>query len=128
MAAPNSEEARSTKPARVSFLETWALDHPNGTIEEARQAIKARFGMAIGTREISDVMKMTKALHDGKQVKQTREPKQILEQPRQVVGSPSHHDSFLHDQILEWSVVMKAHGVKAIEVMSDGRIRVELAV
>lgn len=57
------KDRESTPEERRRWFETWALDHPDVTVDTARKAISEQFGIAIGTKAIVDILDYVRGLH-----------------------------------------------------------------
>lgn len=109
-----SAQARATKVDRLKFLEAWALDNPLQTIEAAREAVRARFGISLGTKTLSDTLRSAKALWEAKR-RESQEPAPLLP----GTGDP------IQVQVATWALGMRKAGVRLIELMPDGHLRLE---
>ncbi len=128
--APASAEARATKVDRVQFLEKWSLEHPLATIEAGREAVREKFGISLGTKIISDTLRNAKALWEAQRLAAVEahrplSPPSIIPDvtKREVVVSP--YD--LQAQLGIWRTDMKRLGVRLLELLPDGNIRIELS-
>jgi hypothetical protein len=110
-----SAQARATKVDRLKFLEAWALDNPLQTIEAAREAVRARFGISLGTKTLSDTLRNAKALWEAKR----RESQELP-----PLAVPAGTDP-IQVQVHAWAQGMRKAGVRLIELMPDGHLRLE---
>jgi hypothetical protein len=117
--APASAQARATKADRVEFLNRWAMEHPLNTIEDARKAVRDRFGLSLGNQILSNAMRLARETWEA-QRKSGRKPGALPAAPAEP--SPAGD---LHAQATAWAAEMKAAGVRLLEVLEDGRIRLE---
>lgn len=108
-----SAEARATKVDRLKFLEAWALEHPLSTIEQARAAVREAFGISLGTKVLSDSLRNAKLLWEAKR-QEISHAGGILDQP-------------LQSQVGAWVEGMRKGGIRLIELLPDGSLRLELA-
>lgn len=108
-----SAEARATKIDRQQYLEAWALDHPLSTIEQAREAVRLKFGISLGTKALADALRNAKALWEAQR------QSMAAQQLEGVAG--------LQAQIATWAEGMRKVGVRLIELKPDGGIRLEMA-
>lgn len=51
--------AASTTQERRQWLETWMLEHPQATVNEAREALRGHFQVTLGTPIIAEVVRLT---------------------------------------------------------------------
>lgn len=108
-----SAEARATKVDRLKFLENWAVDHPLSTIEQARAAVRGQFGISLGTKILADALRNAKGLWEAKRIEMAHTPGGGLEgQPLQV-------------QVQAWTEGMLKAGVRLIELLPSGGVRLE---
>jgi hypothetical protein len=55
------DPAASTTPQRIAWLKEWAGGRPEAAIHLAREAVKEKFGISLGTTNISTIMKEARA-------------------------------------------------------------------
>jgi hypothetical protein len=101
----------STHEERIRFLEDYALNNINATIDKARQALKHRFGVAVGTKAISETLAIAKQLANESKSKLEEALKSNLEK---ALGEP------LGDPIVDWVKKMRAFGIRQITVEASG--------
>lgn len=111
--APSSAEARATKVDRVKYLEAWADENPLATIEAAREAVRLKFGISLGTKIISDTLRMARQGWETK--RKAGQSMQAQEEPGQSI----------QQQINTWVQGMKALSIRLVEILDDGKVRVE---
>jgi hypothetical protein len=116
--APASAQSRATKASREEFLAAWAMENPLATIEEAREAVRKEFGISLGTQILSKTMRLAKDSLESQR-------RATLKQEPVAVAPPPTAPAVLHEQINLWTATMKAAGVRLIEILDDGKIRVE---
>lgn len=58
-----NEHPSSSPEERRKWFSDWALDNPGVTVETARRAISDRFGMAIGTKAIIEILGEARQIH-----------------------------------------------------------------
>ena len=125
---PASAEARATKVDRVKFLEAWALDNPMATNEEAREAVRSRFGISLGSEIISQTMRLAREAWES-QRKAAAKTHMPLEAPTAIIPEPQAptEKAPVQQQIQSWAKTMREAGISLIEILPDGRIRFELS-
>lgn len=117
--APASAFVKATKIDRQRFLDEWALENPDATIEEARVALRHRFeGIAMGTKAISDTLRMSKSLWEDQR-------KQIRVSGGTLVAAVAPQTS-AQAQITILAHAMELAGVRLLERHPDGTLRVEI--
>jgi hypothetical protein len=122
--APASAESRATKIDRVQYLEAWVNENPLATIDEAREAVKAKFGISVGNKLISD------ALRDAKQRWEQQRRAAREAQPVQPVIVPAAVTNPLppvQSAVKTIVEMMMANGIRAIEILADGKTQVQFA-
>lgn len=92
---------RSSHRERMQFLEEYALNHITATIAQAREALRTRFGEAVGTKAISDTLALVKQL-----AKESR-----LDAPR--------------PPFIECVRLMRAHRISQITVLNNGTFEIK---
>lgn len=116
--APASAALRATKDQRFRYLEQWCDLHPLETIEAARSALKQEFtGVAMGTKVISDTLSAARRRWDEKVKTQQAQQAALV-----VTG-----DQPIQKQIASWAQGMRIAGVRLIEILDDGKVRVEFS-
>lgn len=118
-----SAEARATKDARVQFLETWALENPLATIEQARQTVREKFGISLGTKLISDTLRMAKQLWEA-QRREALEKHEPMKPPAPIAEAAQEVPNG-QQQAIQLAQTMRAAGIRLLEILDDGRVRVE---
>ncbi len=58
-----AHKSTSTPEERRSWFSDWALDNPGSTVEAARRALNERYGLAIGTKSITDILGEARKIH-----------------------------------------------------------------
>jgi hypothetical protein len=124
---PASAVLRATKDQRQQYLNEFAAQNPFATIEQAREALKERFGgVAVGTQAISDALRearrMFEAEHKARSTPNPIPPVPIQDRPPS--GTPLQS---VQREIAGWVESMKRSGVKLVAVNEDGSVRVEFA-
>lgn len=129
---PASAELKNSKLERLKFLETWCLEHvQTATIESARDALREQFnGVAMGTKIISDTLRMAKQIYE----EQTQNALRLVEQtvalpPAVEVSAPKSVMSHVpvQHQVAQLASQMRALGVRLVEITPDGHVRVEFS-
>jgi hypothetical protein len=124
--APASRLARATKLDRVKFLEDWALQNPLETIEEARTAIRERFGISLGTKIISDTLRDAKRRWETERRVATEHHRPMTAPtPREPAPEPAPAPPVLNGPVRTLALAMKNHGIRLIEIKPDGSIHAE---
>jgi hypothetical protein len=106
-----SAEAKATKVDRLKFLEAWSLENPLATIEAARAAVRAQFGISLGTKVLSDTLRHAKA---------------TWEAQRREIQSHQHGSEPIQVQVAAWAEGMRKSGIRLIEILPNGGLRLEL--
>lgn len=125
--APASAELRANKADRLAFLESWALENPLATIEQAREALREKFnGVAMGTKVISDTLRMSRQIwetqrKDSFEKKPAAETNPVAPKLAEVVPAT------IQQQIAAMAATMKSAGISLLEITPEGRVRVEFA-
>lgn len=126
---PASAEARETKIDRLRFLEAWAMDNPLATNEAAREAVRARFGLGLGSSVISRTMRAARHAWEAQRRAAARAQVPMTPPPLPTRPAPEEDNEAeptLQTQILDWARGMRGSGVRLIEIMPDGRVRFEI--
>lgn len=126
---PASAESRATKADRVRFLEAWAMENPLATNEAAREAVRVKFGLSLGSEAISKTMRMARDAWETQRQKAMQTHTALTPPAHEPLPSnePTPELAALQARVLEWAQAMKAMGVCLIEIMPDGRIRFEIS-
>lgn len=127
--APASKQARATKLDRVKFLEDWSVSNPLGTIEAAREAIKEKFGISLGTKIISDTLRSAKNNWESQRraMASGGSPGPLSPPPPSMRDSHARHSGqTLPELVSQWAEEMRVNGVRLLELLPDGNIRMEL--
>jgi hypothetical protein len=124
--APASAEARATKVDRLRYLESWAMENPLATIEAARDTVRQKYGISLGTKIISDTLRNAKALWEAQRrdAVERNVPMAPPSAPR-LVEAPAPVES-IGQHIARIASELKASGIRLVEVLPDGNVRVEL--
>lgn len=118
--APASAEARATKAERLTFLNQWAMENPLKTIEEARQAVRERFGLSLGTQALSNAMRLARDAWEAQRRAATEGRPALPPRPQPAGGSEGGHEH------VSWIAnAMRQAGLRLVELLEDGRVRVE---
>lgn len=137
---PSSSESRAQKHERVKFVESWALDNPLATIEDAREALRQKFGIAVGTSIIANSLRMAKQLWESQRLEAaakhtpmvpppTPEPAAPVEAPAPVpVAAVAVAPTEQTERLTRIAQSMMAEGVRLVEILPDNRVRVEFKV
>lgn len=68
------EPIKADKNLRSAFLNSWAEQNPHATINQAREALYKRFGMAMGTSYIADTLRLARECYENAQKEKGVEP------------------------------------------------------
>ncbi len=64
MSESEEKEERVPTAEKREFLKNWALANHRGTVEQARDAVKTRFGESLGTNTLTAIMKWARGEQD----------------------------------------------------------------
>lgn len=64
------------REALVAYANDWALSHPTSTVAEARRAIQEKFGVGLGTTQVSQIMK------DARELLNIPQPRQVVDRTK----------------------------------------------
>jgi hypothetical protein len=119
---PASAEVKATKIDRLRYLEDWCLEHPQGTIEGAREALRVHFqGVAMGTKIIADTLRQARQLWESQ-----RPTLKAVETPVAapvVVAAPGGNT--VQHQVAAVAATMRALGIRLVEITDSGKVRIE---
>lgn len=96
------------KRARITFLSDWVLSHPNARISDAQEALHDTFGIGLNTKYVADTLKAARQLVG------LDKPQEKVEGATPATFNLAHTVKTLRDA-----------GIRSIEIMDDGRYRVE---
>lgn len=122
----------SSKQDRSKFLDSWAEQHPNGTINEARKALMDHFGMAIGTAHIAETLKLARQIA-GLEPKPQEKPVPVLdnedaESARRAIAFAAERAAPGANTTSVQGIVqaMKALGLTKVEIKADGHVSFDM--
>jgi hypothetical protein len=114
MVEAEQQQAASTPEERRSWFSTWALDHPDSTVEAARRALSERFGMAIGTKAIVEILGDARRIHA-----ENTNPSASTDTPTAKVMQTTNNPAV---DIRELVACAKRLGIRKLEIHDDNYV------
>jgi hypothetical protein len=103
--AGQSPDAAARAELRRSFLVAWARENPKATVQQAREAVRANFGVSVASQTIVEALRAARAAAT------------IEAWQEQVDGQPWGKPLFPH--VADLVQTMRARGLRRIEVDGD---------
>lgn len=111
----HSGKTDSTPQERRAWLRAWAEQNPRGTIDAAKKALRAQFGVGVGTEAVASIIRevQTELLERGKA---SAEPETIHH--TSISGIPSSIPAVLFEIV----ALMRRGGIRRVEILPTGSV------
>lgn len=122
----NRAEALKFKEVKKSWLESWLLDHPEASINKARQAVLGQFQETLSTDCIVELVRMVRAVAgQGAQHPQEEKPKLTLDKP--LTDEEQEMEGFSFDgSLIKIIEAARRAGITKLELMDNGHYAVQV--